>query len=500
MDQSYFGIVSILLSGFLFIWAWKCFFKGQINGALLLVVFGGIVLRVFCSSDFYLHDWDEKFHALVAKNLLDNPLKPTLYANPLLEYDFKNWSGNHIWVHKQPLPLWTIAGSLALFGFNEFAVRLPSIILSSIAIVLVFKIATHFFNSKTGFFAAFLVAINGLVIELTAGRVATDHVDIFFFFFILLGIYFSVKHVEKPGFTYCVLIGLSLGLAILCKWLPAIIILPIWFVMAYYSRRFKWKDLLTSILIICGIACLIAAPWQWYIYENFPIEAEWEASFNWKHFTSVLDGREGSPFYFLHQIRINYGEFIYLPIIWFFVKAFKSPRETKYWVFLIWTIIPLIIFSIAQTKMQGYILFTAPAYFVMTAEFFWWLLERKPIVKKKWLSILIWLLFLGLPIRYGLERIKPFDERERRPQWVLDLKSIKIESQKETILFNYPKPIEAMFYTDMTVYRKLPKLFQIEVLQKKGYAILVYNSGNLPPEIIDAEGLSIVDLKNRIGE
>ena len=153
MNQTFIGITLVLISALVFIGSWKSFVKGKERQALLLLVLGGLFLRVFTASDFYLHDWDERFHALVAKNVIDNPLKPTLYQNPILEYDFRNWSGNHVWVHKQPLPIWTMAGSLALFGFNEIALRLPSIFISSLAIVLVFQIAKHFFNAKTAFFA-----------------------------------------------------------------------------------------------------------------------------------------------------------------------------------------------------------------------------------------------------------------------------------------------------------------------------------------------------------
>jgi hypothetical protein len=47
------------------------------------------------------------------------------------------------------------------------------------------------FNSKRiGLIAAFFQSINGLAIELAAGRCATDHIDTFFLFFIQLSIVF----------------------------------------------------------------------------------------------------------------------------------------------------------------------------------------------------------------------------------------------------------------------------------------------------------------------
>ncbi len=71
-----------------------------------------------------------------------------------------------------------------LFGVNEIALRIPSIVLTTTGILLMFFIGSYFINKKAGYLAAFLYSINGLIIELTAGRVATDHIDIFFLFFV----------------------------------------------------------------------------------------------------------------------------------------------------------------------------------------------------------------------------------------------------------------------------------------------------------------------------
>ena len=73
-----------------------------------------------------LHLWDEQFHALVAKNLMADPLTPTLYRRPAIDYDFADWTKNHIWLHKPPLALWAMAASMRAFGVDAVAMRLPS--------------------------------------------------------------------------------------------------------------------------------------------------------------------------------------------------------------------------------------------------------------------------------------------------------------------------------------------------------------------------------------
>ena len=184
MENLYYGIITISICVLGYGFAFKQYSKNKVFFALILIMLCGLILRLYTSSDLFLHTWDERYHALVAKNLMDNPLLPTLYNNPVLPYDFQNWTENHIWVHKQPFPLWTMAMSMSLFGVNEIALRLPSIILTTLGIGITFQIAKSLFNNRVGIIAAFLYSIHGLIIEVTAGRVTTDHTDVFFLFFI----------------------------------------------------------------------------------------------------------------------------------------------------------------------------------------------------------------------------------------------------------------------------------------------------------------------------
>src|SRR5690554_3270454 len=70
------------------------------KSALITLVCGIVMLGFFMANlDPFLVLWDEQYHALVAKNIVSNPLKPMLYADPVLPYDFADWTKNHIWLH-----------------------------------------------------------------------------------------------------------------------------------------------------------------------------------------------------------------------------------------------------------------------------------------------------------------------------------------------------------------------------------------------------------------
>jgi 4-amino-4-deoxy-L-arabinose transferase len=472
--------------------------KSRIGFSLFFLIIAGLLLRIWISSDQYLHPHDEKYHALVAKNIIQHPLKPTLYENPIHEVDYKDWSCNNVWLHKQPMPLWTIALSISIFGNNEFAVRIPSILFSTLAIWLIYQMSLFFFpNGKkhtTAWIAAFLMAINGLLLELTGGRIATDHYDVFFMFFILVAIYFSTQHIKTKRPVLPILIGLFIGLAVLTKWLPALIVIPVWFLIAIESKKFTKREISLNLLVITSIAIAVFLPWQLYIHSHFPAEAAYTMSHNTRHITEVLDNQTGPVWFFISKVGTNYGELIYIPLVFVVIRYFKNRKDYKLLSLIIWIFIPLIFFSIAKTKMQAYILFTAPALFLITAFFANYLTEKAINNKHKLINFALAVLLIALPFRYTTERLKPFSKDEKNPEWVSRLKSVKSDlGSKNTLLFNCPFPIEAMFYCDCTAYSSLPNAEKLEEYVTNGYHVIIWMNEGVPAEVIKNKELEILN-------
>jgi len=324
--------------------------------------------------------------------------------------------------------------------------------------------------------AAFFITVNGLIIELAAGRIATDHVDISFAFFIELGIFFAIKHWQNKKLIWIILMSFSIGLAILCKWLPALIVIPFWLVLSYSKQDLKQAVFPFGISIL--IIGLVFIPWQVYINLSFPIEAANEAAMNWRHFTEVLENRGGPFYYFIDKIRVNYGELIYLPLIWFFVSGRKLISKNIFVSLSLWIIIPLLFFSIPLTKMQGYIVFIAPALFLVMAHFLENLNSISFLNSKKWIPKLILFAFCFLAIRYSIERMKIGSERTE-PSWKTEILEIaKNNEGKKLVLFNCDHYVEAMYYTDLIAYDRIPNESDIKTIEEAGYEYLIFSTKN----------------------
>ena len=215
--------LSFLLSSIIF------FINGKVTIAVSLLFISALTLFIFAALlDPFLNIWDERFHALVAKNLLNHPLLPTLYDNPVVSMPYDRWDRSIIWLHKQPFFLWQIAISYKIFGVNEFAVRFPSIILGSLLVPVCYRSGKILVNRNTGYYAAFFVASSYYLIELISGRHMVDHNDAVFFFYVSASIWAWLEFVVSGKKYWMVLTGLFSGFAVLTKWLVGLVVYSGW--------------------------------------------------------------------------------------------------------------------------------------------------------------------------------------------------------------------------------------------------------------------------------
>ena len=64
MENQIFGILTIIACSIGYYYSWKYHKQDSYTGAILLLMLCGLALRAYVSTDFFLHSWDERFHAL----------------------------------------------------------------------------------------------------------------------------------------------------------------------------------------------------------------------------------------------------------------------------------------------------------------------------------------------------------------------------------------------------------------------------------------------------
>ncbi|MBW8877296.1 MAG: glycosyltransferase family 39 protein [Acidobacteria bacterium] len=496
------GVATVALATLLLSLAWRAHRGGDDRRAILAILAAGLVLRLYAGADLFLHTWDERYHALVARHLLAHPATPTLYEQPVLPYDYRDWRSNHIWLHKPPLALWLMAAGLwlgrAVVGMQggELAMRLPGLLLSVAAIYFTYRIGAHLCDRRVGLLAAFFHATNGYLLQLPGGRAPVDHVDNDLIFFVELGIFLSVLYLEsgrRSLLPAVPAIGASVGLAVLTKWLPGLLAVPVFAALAWGRER--PRRIALDLAVICLAGAALALPWQIYTRLAFPREAVWESAYNLRHLFVPVEGLGGSPlFYFDHMARY-FGELVYLPLAWFLVKLVRE-RQPILLRLGVWLLLPYAAFSLAATKMAGYVMPAAPALFLVEALFWLWLLDQDPLPWPPWRRGLRWAalaLLVVLPLRYTVERLKLSPGYDRNPPWVRAMRQLPSRlGPGKVVLLNVDRPLEVMFYTPYIAYRKLATPEQIARLRRDGFRVIAFDDGHLPPGLRTIPGLEVM--------
>ena len=490
-------------------------FQSKKTISLILLVLGALALRIFVSLiDPFLHLWDEQFHALVAKNMMINPFKPTLLIDPILSYDYKFWPSNHVWLHKQPLFLWQIALSFKLFGINEFTLRLPSLIMSAIMVFFTYRIGYISFNKRAGFYAAVLFTGSNFLIELASGRINTDHNDIAFLFYITASIWAWFEYSKSKRKYWILVIGLFSGFAILVKWLTGLLVYSGWFISIIAikksrEQRQNYMALLKSLII----TIIVALPWQIYILIRFPKESAYEFGLNSRHFFKAVEAHGGNWLFHFDKIKDIYGvNFEYLIYSSIFIFLFIKVKKKFKIAILTWILAVFIFFSIAATKMIAFTIIVSPLVYVIIGIVMAFLFDsfKNQFANqslKRWLPsilslVITFFLFFNflnhekLTLQNTQKRKKVYQNKIKEVIVFKELKSLLPDDN--FIIFNTrdTEYVKIIFYTNYRSRKEIPSKENIINLKKQNINIAVFDNKKLPDYILNDK--EIIKIKSTI--
>lgn len=456
---------------------------------LSIVLLTGAALATFCFAallDPFLNQWDERFHALVAKNMTSHPFKPMLYANPIVDTDYEGWAKAHIWLHKQPLFLWTIALSFKLFGYSEFSLRLPSVLLATAMVPVLYRAGKLLLNPRSGYIAALLWMTTIFVIELVAGREGSEHNDIAFVVWIGASIWSWLEYVFSGKTKWLWLTGLFAGFAILCKWLVGLLVYAAWGLFFLAKGEFSFKAIKAPLLSFLT-TLVVALPWQVYTFARFPLEAAKEFKFNTLHFNTVIEGHAGG--YDYHFLKFNhlYGEWTWLlliPGLWFFFAHSKNKKVA--FALLGMLGILYLFFSLAATKMPAFTLVGAFVILLLMAAS----IDGIAQLVEKWIpskllascvlpALLVATTVFRFDLDYLIHRHTDRDQNGYRThQMRLKDELFQQNIPPNGVLFNVPPGfyVEAMFYSGVPAYGFSPNEEQTTDLKQKGYEVIMWKS------------------------
>jgi 4-amino-4-deoxy-L-arabinose transferase-like glycosyltransferase len=134
--------------------------------------------------------WDEARYGENALEMLQN--------GDFINYYFDGKPDD--WVAKPPLGIWFIALSYKIFGFNEWALRLPAALAAMGTVITTFKLVRLYRGAFTAATCCFILITCQGLIGMHVGR--TGDLDALFVFTTLTGIYFIARYLKgNKGWT-----------------------------------------------------------------------------------------------------------------------------------------------------------------------------------------------------------------------------------------------------------------------------------------------------------
>jgi 4-amino-4-deoxy-L-arabinose transferase-like glycosyltransferase len=297
-----------------------------------------------------LWDVDEGMHASTSKDMVlsGDWITPTFNGENF--YD------------KPILHNWFVAISFLVFGFTEFAARLPAAILGLGGVLLTFLLGRKMFGPWVGFLAGVILATNAEYIMLS--RSVVHDISLVFFTTSALICFYQGFMNERHRKIFSLLFYASLGFAVLAKG-PVGVLLPSLIIGLFLLLK-KKLGFLMKMHLGWGILIFLAVAAPWYVLISLR-NADYGGYFFIKNnVMRFLSSRalHHAPFYY--YIPALFGGFFpwscLVPLV--FIQAFREgikKTDDRHLFLLLWVLVTFVFFSAASSKLATYILPLFPA-------------------------------------------------------------------------------------------------------------------------------------------
>jgi len=293
--------------------------------------------------------------------------------------------------NKPPLTYWAIALSTRVFGMNEFGIRFPIVLMALGSIWLTFLLGRKLYGNKGGIYAMMMMAVS--VQFIFVKQYASPEVPLTFFF--VLTLYWFIKGYLEHNSKYILLSYVALGLTVLTKGFPYIIVIAgIIGLHVIIDTGLKKEQLWSKIKLLklhLGIPIFSIIGLSWVVYMYLKDGNDFWLVYKAETFDRALSksNKGPDPFFYLGVIAWSIAPYS-LAFYYALVKRLKSFNGIKEMSFAFsWFIVMLVIFTLAKGKIPTYIIQAHPAMILIMAPL---LLDYKPN-KKAWRNLWDFTLF-----------------------------------------------------------------------------------------------------------
>jgi len=279
----------------------------------------------------YLFDWDEGIYAELGRQLLAT-------KNLLIS----SWNGS-VWLEKPPGIAWISALGIALAGPSAFGARLLMPLFSVYTLYIVYRIGKHFGSWQQGLIAAGVLTTFNLFL----GRTRAINTDMPLLASITTTILFLLEN--RPAWW----VALAVFGGVWFKGLAGFLSLALAIPLLFQKSKKYW-------LLVIGDCLLFTLPWHLYAYFAYGSDFTTPYFFEQvlRRATTQIEFHFENRWYYFNYLFENLGLGVIL-VAGFGAMGTLIKRQHRY--LLWWTFVPLVLFTLAKTRLFWYILPLYPA-------------------------------------------------------------------------------------------------------------------------------------------
>jgi 4-amino-4-deoxy-L-arabinose transferase-like glycosyltransferase len=304
-----------------------------------------LALLVFRLGAFPLVGPDEPRYTRVAVEMhrAAEWVTPTLQGEP--------------WLEKTPLFYWMAGAAFSVLGETEAAARVPSILATLLLVGATAFVGARLYGPAAGLHAGFVAGTS--LLTFVFGHAAS--MDMLLAAAVTVATGLAGLHVlGEAGGRSVLVAAAATGLATLAKG-PLGLLLPLLVVGAYLAatREARWlRELLSLRALVVFLA--VAAPWYAAILadQGRRFVEVFVLNHNLERFTSTVHRHPGPPWYYIPLLLAGLFPWSGLAVP---ALVRVDPRGSRRDLFVVlWLALPLVFFSLAGSKLPGYILPCVP--------------------------------------------------------------------------------------------------------------------------------------------
>ncbi len=279
---------------------------------------------------------------------------------------------------KPPLLYWLLALCYSLFGVNELAARLPTMLAAVGTLILTYRLATKLFDRRIAFVSSLILMTSPLFFVMAQ---IIDY-NMTLTFWVTLSLYAAVAWLDTGRLRFKILCAVAMAAAFMTKGpVGCMIVILALVTYRWLSPPAEFRRPLFT-MSFWAVFAVLALPWFILVISKYPeLRRFYLVDELALRILSNKHHRSENPLFYFFMLPV--GLLPWLPAFLHYLGKVPArvKRDKSHALLVAWIALPILMFTLSKSKMPTYILPLFPALAIMCGHAWAEMMDRR-----KWIA------------------------------------------------------------------------------------------------------------------